>query len=102
MSDIRLIMAGSVIIAVGFFVGGMAGSEYNLFAIQETTFGDCYDYSTGSAVHVNCAKKQLDNLLELALSIALIVGGISILIKGIRGKWDQNVKSDEMVGPKGS
>jgi hypothetical protein len=100
VSDIRLIMIGSVIIVVGFFVGGMAGSEYNQFAIQETTFGDCYDYSSGTAVHVNCAQKQLDFLLELTLSIALIGGGVAIIIKGIRGKWDQNVKSDEMVGPK--
>lgn len=93
-------MIGSVIIVVGFFVGGMAGSVYNQFAIQETTFGDCYDYSSGTAVHVNCTQKQLDFLLELTLSIALIGGGVAILIKGIRGKWDQNVKSDEMVGPK--
>jgi len=100
VSDIRLIMAGSVIIVAGFFVGGMAGSEYNQFAIQETTFGDCYDYSSGTAVHVNCAKKQLDNILELVISIALIGGGAAIIIKGIRGKWDQNVKSNEMVGPK--
>jgi len=78
----------------------MAGSEYNQYAIQETTFGDCYDYSTGTAVHVSCGQKQLDNLLEVTLSITLIGGGAIILIKGIRGKWDQNVKSDEMVGPK--
>jgi hypothetical protein len=100
VSDVRLIMIGSVIIVVGFFIGGMAGSEYNQFAIQETAFGDCYDYSTGTAVHVNCGQKQFDNLLELILSIALIGGGVTILIKGMRGKWDQNVKSDEMVGPK--
>jgi hypothetical protein len=100
VSDIRLIMIGSVIIVAGFFVGGMAGSEYNQFAIQETSFGNCYDYSSGTAVHVDCAKKQLDNILNLTLSITLIGGGAIILVKGIRGNWDQNVKSDEMVGPK--
>ncbi len=100
MSDIRLILIGSVIIVAGFFVVGMAGSEYNQYAIQETSFGDCYDYSSGTEVHVNCAQKQLDGVLYLILSIALIGGGAVILIKGIRGKWDQNVKSDEMVGPK--
>lgn len=93
-------MIGSVIIIAGFFVGGMAGSEYNQYAIQETSFGDCYDYSSGTAIHVNCTQKQFDNLLELALSIALIGGGAIVLYKGIRGKWDQNVKSNEMVGPK--
>jgi len=96
----RLIMIGSVIIVAGFFVGGMAGSEYSQFAIQETSFGDCYDYSSGTAIHVSCTQKQFDNLLELALSISLIVGGAIVLYKGIQGKWDQNVKSDEMVGPK--
>lgn len=93
-------MIGSVIIVAGFFVGGIAGSEYDQFAIQEISFGDCYDYSSGTAIHVNCAQKQFDNLLELSLSIALIGGGAIVLYKGIRGKWDQNVKSDEMVGPK--
>lgn len=100
MSDIRLILIGSVIIVAGFFVGGMAGSEYSQFAIQETTFGDCYDYSSGTAIPVNCTQKQSDNLLELTLSIVLIGGGAVVIYKGIKGKWDQNVKSDEMVGPK--
>ena len=93
-------MIGSVIIVAGFFVGNMAGSEYDQYAIQEASFGDCYDYSSGTAVHVNCAQKQLDSALYLILSVVLIGGGVVILIKGIRGKWDQNVKSDEMVGPK--
>jgi len=100
MSDIRLIMIGSVIVIAGFFVGGMAGSEYNQFAIQATNFGDCFDYSSGTAIHVSCAQKQYDGLLELTLSIALFCAGGIVIYKGIKGKWDQNVKSDEMVGPK--
>jgi len=100
VSDIRLIMIGSVIIFAGFFVGGMAGSQYNQFAIQKAQFDECYDYSSGTAVSVNCSQKEQDELLYLALSIGLIGGGALILVKGVRGKWDQNVKSDEMVGPK--
>jgi hypothetical protein len=41
-----------------------------------------------------------DKLLFFGVVIALIGGGILSLIKGYRGKWDQDVKSDEMVGPK--
>ena len=78
----------------------MIGSEYNQYVIQKTSFGDCYDYSSGTAIHVSCTQKQYDDLLGLTLSIALIGGGAIVLYKGIRGKWDQNVKSDEMVGPK--
>jgi hypothetical protein len=100
VSDIRLILMGSVIIVAGFFVGGMAGSQYFQFSTQESNFGDCYDYSSGAAVHVNCAQKELDGFMYLALSIGLIGVGAVILVKGIRGRWDQNVKSDEMMGPK--
>jgi len=41
-----------------------------------------------------------NKLLFFGVVIALIGGGIFSLVKGYRGKWDQNVKSDEMVGPK--
>ncbi len=100
MSDIRLIMLGSVVMVVGFFVGGMGGYQYLQFSIQESNFGDCYDYSSGTAVHVDCSKKEYDALLYIALASGLIAAGAIILFKGIRGRWDQNVKSDEMVGPK--
>lgn len=96
----RLIMAGSVIIVAGFFVADMGASQYFQFSIQETQFGDCYDYSSGNAVQVNCAQHERDGLLYLALSASLFGGGGFVILKGIRGRWDQNVKSDEMVGPK--
>ena len=31
--------------------------------------------------------------------IVIISGGIIALLKGVRGKWDQNVKPEEMLGP---
>ena len=96
----RLIMAGSAIIFAGFVVGGISGSNYAQFAIQASQFDECFDYSSGSAIKVKCADKTQDQYLYLGLSLALLgIGGI-VLVKGIRGKWDQNVKSDEMVGPK--
>jgi hypothetical protein len=93
-------MLGSVIIIAGFFVAGLGENQYIQFSIQDSNFGDCYDYSSGIAVHVNCAKQEQNSLLYIALSVGLIGTGGVILVKGIRGKWDQNVKSDEMVGPK--
>ena len=100
MSDIRLIMLGSVIIFAGFVVGGTTAAQYSQFAIQASQFEDCYDYSSGTQVKVKCDQKWQDEIGFLALSLGLIGAGAVIIIKGIRGKWDQNVKSDEMLGPK--
>ncbi|MGH2613548.1 MAG: hypothetical protein ACRDFB_10950 [Rhabdochlamydiaceae bacterium] len=100
MSDIRLILIGSLIIFAGFYIAGMAGSQYHQISIQENQFDDCYDYSSGTAVHVNCAQKEQDALLYLGLALGVIGGGAYVIFKGIKGRWDQNVKSNEMLGPK--
>lgn len=100
MSDIRLIMLGSVIIFAGFVVGGITGSQYLQYAIQAGQFDDCFDYSSGVGVKVKCDQKEQDKVMFLALSVGLIASGVVILVKGVRGKLDQNVKSDEMLGPK--
>lgn len=100
MSDIRLIMIGSIIVFAGLIVAGMAGAQYSQVAIQAEQFDDCYDYSTGTAVHINCVKAEHDALLNLGLSFVLFGGGGYAIFRGMRGRWDQNVKSDEMLGPK--
>lgn len=100
MSDIRLILIGSLIIFAGFYIAGMAGSQYNQISIQKNQFDDCYDYSSGTAIHVNCVQQEQDAFLYLTLALCIIGGGAYIIFKGIKGRWDQNVKSDEMVGPK--
>ncbi len=100
MSDIRLIMLGSAVIFAGFVLGGITISQYSQFTVQAGLFDDCYDYSSGTAVKVKCDQKVQEEALLLVLSLGLIGGGAVILVKGIRGKWDQNVKSDEMLGPK--
>jgi len=33
------------------------------------------------------------------LVISLIGAGIISLVKGVRGKWDQDVKPEDMLGP---
>ncbi|HKU32215.1 MAG TPA: hypothetical protein VJR22_00015 [Candidatus Nitrosotalea sp.] len=100
MSDIRLVMVGSVIIFAGFYVASVGSSQYQQMAMQATQFDDCYDYSTGAAVHVSCTQVEHDALLYLALALSLMGGGGYIIFRGIKGRWDQNVKSDEMLGPK--
>lgn len=100
MSDIRLIMLGSVIVFAGFVVGGMKGSYYSQFMIQSNQFDECYDYSTGDAIKVKCADVIQDSYLYLGLTVVLIGTGGVIIFKGIRGRWDQDIKSDEMLGPK--
>jgi hypothetical protein len=84
----------------GFMLGGAVNSSYSQFAIQQENFDQCFDYSSGVAVHVKCSEKSQDHLLYLGLSLGLLgIGGV-VIFKGIRGKWDNNVKDDEMVGPK--
>lgn len=100
MSDIRLILIGSLLIFAGFYIADMAGSQYYQISIQQNQFDDCYDYSSGTAVHVNCVQAEQDALLYLGLALGLIGGGAYLIFRGIKGRWDQNVKRDEMVGPK--
>jgi hypothetical protein len=100
MSDIRLILIGSLIIFAGLYITSIAGSQYAQISIQVTQFDDCYDYSSGTAVHVNCAQAEQDALLYIGLALSIIGGGAYLIFRGIKGRWDQNVKSGEMVGPK--
>lgn len=101
VSDIRLIILGSAIAFAGFLLGGITGAQYQQYAIQSGQFDVCYDYtSDGNAIKVKCDEKIQDMFFFLVLSLGLIGTGVFVLVKGTRGKWDQNVKSDEMVGPK--
>jgi hypothetical protein len=101
VSDTRLIIIGSVLAFTGFLLGGIIGAQYQQYMIQVGQFDVCYNYTPdGNSVKVKCDEKMQDMLAFLALSLGLIGGGVFVLVKGVRGKWDQNVKSDEMVGPK--
>ena len=101
VSDTRLIIIGSVLAFSGFLIGGVAGAQYRQYAVQADQFGVCFDYATdGHAIKVKCDEKIKDKFIFLFVSLGLIGGGVIVLVKGVRGKWDQNVKSDEMLGPK--
>lgn len=101
MSDTRFIILGIAVIFAGFIVIGILGGQFQEFTLQANEFGDCYDYTDdGRAVPVDCEIKMQDRAVLFGGSVALIGGGIILLIKGVRGRWDQDVKSDEVVGPK--
>ena len=100
VSDTRLIILGAALAFGGFLLGGISGAQYQQYVIQAGQFDECYNYTPdGNSVKVKCDEKMQDVYFYLAASLGLIGCGVFVLVKGIRGKWDQNVKSDEMVGP---
>jgi hypothetical protein len=102
MSDMRFIILSVGLIFAGFLILGVFGDDYQTASIEATEFGDCYDYdSKSNPVPINCSIKIFDQVLFFGLVLALIIVGIIVLIKGIRGKWDNEVKPEDMVGPGG-
>lgn len=102
MSDIRFTMIGIGLIFAGFIVLGIFGSQHAMVTAEAEQFGDCFEYFEDKPpVPVNCDIKFLDKSLFFGLVIGLIGAGIIALIKGVRGKWDQDVKPEDMLGPGG-
>ena len=102
MSDMRFIILSIGLIFAGFLILGVFGHEYQMANIEANEFGDCYDYNTGpNPVPVNCSFKIFDQVLFFTLVLVLIAAGIIALIKGVKGKWDNEVKPEDMVGPGG-
>ncbi len=102
MSDTRFTLIGIGLIFVGFIVLGIFGSNYISPTIEAQEFDDCYEYfSDKPPVPINCDIQFLNKTIFFALVIAIIGSGIVSLVKGVRGKWDQDVKPEDMVGPGG-
>ena len=101
MSDTRFIILGVVLVFVGFLVLGIFGRPFFEFTIQANEFGDCFDYTEDErTIPVDCNLILGNKVILFGVVFVLIGGGIIALIKGVRGRWDQDVKSDEMLGPK--
>ena len=102
MSDIRFVMIGVVVLSVGFIVMAVFGSQYQDITVQTKEFSECYDYTDENvAVKIDCDEQlQSRNLMFVAVIGILVAGGI-LLVKGIRGTWDNDVKPEEMLGPGG-
>ena len=100
MSDIRLTMLGIVLIFVGFIVLGIFGSQFDAYTIEAEEFEDCFEYSADAPPKkIDCDVKLQGKFVLAAVVVGLIAAGIIFLIKGIKGRWDQDVKPEDMVGP---
>jgi len=100
MSDMRYIIIGIVLIFSGFLTLGVFGHNYQIASIQASEFGQCYEFHDDrEPVAVNCSEMIFDQILFFMFVIILIIGGIISLIKGAKGKWDNEVKPEDMVGP---
>jgi len=102
VSDTRFTLIGIGLIFVGFIVLGIFGSNFIGPTIEAQEFDDCYEYFEDKPpVPVSCDIQFLNKTIFFVFVIALIGSGIVYLIKGVRGKWDQDVKPEDMLGPGG-
>ena len=98
----RYIIIGIVLIFSGFLILGVFGHNYQIANIEASEFGKCYEYyDDKEPVAINCSSKIFNQTLFFTIIVGLIVCGIVSLIKGVKGKWDNEVKSEDMVGPGG-
>ena len=100
MSDTRFTLLGIGLIFAGFIILGIFGAPYFDATIQAQEFGDCYEYFEDSPpLPIDCELKIQDKTIFSGLVIGLVTAGIVALVKGVKGKWDQDVKPEDMVGP---
>ena len=100
MSDTRFTLLGIGLIFAGFIILGIFGAPYFDATIQAEEFGDCFEYfDDRPPVPVECKVKLQDKMMFSGLVIGLVGAGIASLVKGVKGRWDQDVKPEDMVGP---
>ena len=96
-------MLGVALIFVGFIVLGVFGSQFDAYTIEAEEFEDCFEYSSDAPPKkIDCDVKLQEKFVLALVVMILIVAGIVLLIKGVKGRWDQDVKPEDMVGPGGS
>ena len=102
MSDTRFTLIGIGLIFVGFIVLGIFGTDFVVSGIEVEEFDVCYDYfDDRPPIQVECDVKIQGKIMFFALVVGFIAAGIFALIKGVKGRWDQDVKPEDMVGPGG-
>ena len=102
MSDTRFTMIGIGLIFAGFIVLGVFGSEFFDASIQAEEFDNCFEYfDDRPPVQIECEAKLQEKVMFSALVIGLVGAGIVALVKGVKGRWDQDVKPEDMLGPGG-
>jgi len=102
VSDTRFTLIGVGLIFAGFLILGIFGSQFIDASIEAEEFTNCFEYFEDKPpVPADCDLKYQNKSLFFVLVIVLIGGGIISLLKGVKGRWDQEVKSEDMVGPGG-
>ena len=102
MSDTRFTMLGIVLIFAGFIILGIFGTAYFDATVEAGEFENCFEYFEDKPpVPIDCDVKLLAKITFLGVVLALVGAGIVALIKGVKGRWDQDVKPEDMVGPGG-
>ena len=102
MSDTRFIILGVGLIFAGIIILSVFGAQLDEITMQEE-FRECYEYHADtSPTEIDCDIASQNKMIIFAIVALLIVCGITSLVKGIKGRWDQDVKPEDMVGPSNS
>jgi len=102
VSDTRFIILGVGLIFAGIIILSVFGAQFDEITMQEE-FHVCYEYHADTPpTEIDCNIASQNKMIIFAIVALLIACGIASLVKGIRGKWDQDVKPEDMVGPSGS
>jgi len=102
VSDTRFIILGVGLIFSGIIILSIFGAQFDEITMQEE-FHVCYEYHADMPpTEIDCDVASQNKIVIFGVVTLLIVCGIASLVKGIKGKWDQDVKPEDMVGPSGS
>ena len=99
VSDTRFIILGIGLIFSGIIFLSVFGDQSTEIALQEG-FSKCYEYHDDSPpTEIDCNTATENKMMIFAITALLIVCGIVSLVKGTKGRWDQDVKPEDIVGP---
>ena len=99
VSDTRFIILGIGLIFSGIIFLSVFGSQSAEISLQEG-FSECFEYHDDSPpTEIDCDTASENKMVIFTITALLIVCGIISLVKGMKGRWDQNVKPEDMVGP---
>ena len=102
MSDTRFIILGVGLIFSGIIILSIFGAQFDEITMQEE-FHVCYEYHADMPpTEIDCGTAFQSKMIIFSIVVLLIICGIASLVKGIKGRWDQDVKPEDMVGPSGS
>ena len=99
VSDTRFIILGIGLIFSGIIFLSVFGGQSTEISLQEG-FSKCFEYHDDSPpTEIDCDDAVENKMIIFAITSLLIVCGIISLVNGIKGRWDQDVKPEDMVGP---